>query len=164
MKSRKKYKVQDLDLQKEVVVSQEELDSIDIRRLNTHDFHALFKDRSYSVQVLRTDLLNHQITLKINGVIRNFLLTNELRLHIDQLGLGKSRITRMDRLIAPMPGMVLKVFVKEGDMVSSGDSLCILEAMKMENILKATSPGKVKQVMVEISDVVDKGQVLIQFE
>ena len=65
---------------------------------------------------------------------------------------------------APMPGLVLRAEVKVGDEVKKGDSLVIVEAMKMENIIKATSPGKVKAVFVTIAQAVDKNEKLIEFE
>lgn len=65
---------------------------------------------------------------------------------------------------APMPGMVLKVLVNAGDEVKKGDNLLILEAMKMENILKSTTDGTVSKVLVKQGDKVEKNQILIQFK
>ena len=65
---------------------------------------------------------------------------------------------------APMPGLVVKVEVAEGDEVAVGDGLVIVEAMKMENELRAEAPGRVKAVRVEPGEAVDKDQVLVEFE
>ena len=62
---------------------------------------------------------------------------------------------------APMPGMVVKVEVAEGDVVISGQGLVIVEAMKMENELRAEAPGRVERVLVEEGQAVEKDQVLI---
>jgi biotin carboxyl carrier protein len=62
-----------------------------------------------------------------------------------------------------MPGMVLSILVKEGDEVKKGDTLLILEAMKMENSLKASADGQVKKVVAVKGTAVEKNQVLIQF-
>ena len=70
----------------------------------------------------------------------------------------------MKELNSPMPGRVLQFFVSVGDEVNLGDNLLSLEAMKMENILKAEGIGKVKSVQVTAGDVVDKGAALIEFE
>jgi biotin carboxyl carrier protein len=67
-------------------------------------------------------------------------------------------------VVAPMPGLVLQAEVKVGDEVKKGDPLVIIEAMKMENIIKATSPGKVKGVFVTMAQAVDKNEKLIEFE
>ena len=63
-----------------------------------------------------------------------------------------------------MPGRVLKIMVKPGDEINIGDSLMSLEAMKMENILKSDGEGIVKDVFIKEQQVVNKGEVLIEFE
>jgi pyruvate carboxylase subunit B len=67
-------------------------------------------------------------------------------------------------LRAPMPGLVVKVEVGEGEAVETGQGLVIVEAMKMENELKADTPGIVSRVLVEPGQAVDKDQVLVEFE
>ena len=64
---------------------------------------------------------------------------------------------------APMPGMVLKTFIADGDQIKKGDNLFILEAMKMENIIKSPDDVVVKTVKIKPGDKVEKGQVLVQF-
>ncbi|MFQ6015299.1 MAG: biotin/lipoyl-containing protein [Anaerolineae bacterium] len=61
---------------------------------------------------------------------------------------------------APMPGLVISVTAQEGQRVKAGDGLIILEAMKMENELRAPWEGVVKKVQVVAGDTVDQGQVL----
>jgi pyruvate carboxylase subunit B len=65
-------------------------------------------------------------------------------------------------VVAPMPGMVLRIEVAEGDLVSEGQGMIIVEAMKMENELRATGAGVVSRVLVEEGDAVEKDQVLIE--
>jgi biotin carboxyl carrier protein len=62
-----------------------------------------------------------------------------------------------------MPGLVLSVLVKEGDEVKKGDNLFVLEAMKMENIIKSPADVTIKSIKIKASDKVEKNQVLIQF-
>ena len=62
---------------------------------------------------------------------------------------------------APMPGVILKVLVKQGDAVKEGDTLAILEAMKMENEIAAPKAGTVAQVVCKVGDKVDTGAALI---
>jgi biotin carboxyl carrier protein len=63
-----------------------------------------------------------------------------------------------------MPGLVLDVRVKEGDEVKKGDPLLVLEAMKMENILKSPAHAKIKKINVNKGQAVEKNQVLVSFE
>ncbi|MBQ6431727.1 MAG: biotin/lipoyl-binding protein [Oscillospiraceae bacterium] len=62
---------------------------------------------------------------------------------------------------APMPGVILKLLVKQGDSVKAGDTLAILEAMKMENEIAAPKAGTVAQVVCKVGDKVDTGAALV---
>ncbi len=64
-------------------------------------------------------------------------------------------------VIAIMPGKVTRVLVEEGQSVEKGEAVCVLEAMKMENELRADQGGLVKAVHVSPGDDVEKGQVLV---
>ncbi len=63
---------------------------------------------------------------------------------------------------APMPGLVLRVEVEEGEMVAAGEGLVVLEAMKMENEIKAPVAGRVSAVLVEGGQAVDKGMPMVE--
>jgi pyruvate carboxylase subunit B len=65
-------------------------------------------------------------------------------------------------VVAPMPGMVVKVEVEEGDVVRAGQGIVIVEAMKMENELRASGPGRVTKVHVQKGVAVAKDQVLVE--
>ena len=67
-------------------------------------------------------------------------------------------------LIAPMPGKVIDVKVKKGSKVKTGDTLVIIEAMKMEHSIKATETGKIAKVMIQLNDQVDNGATLLVLE
>ena len=64
---------------------------------------------------------------------------------------------------APMPGMVVRVQVQAGDHVKAGQGVVIIEAMKMENELKADAAGVVSKILVDAGTAVEKGAVLIEF-
>ena len=66
-----------------------------------------------------------------------------------------------EEVVAPMPGKVLQLKVKEGDSVKEGDALLVLEAMKMENEIVANTSGNIKKVNVAANDMVDTGAVLL---
>ena len=85
---------------------------------------------------------------------------------------AKSRLIQTDSLpqestslsgsiTSPLPGVILSLFVKEGDKVKRGQKLAVLEAMKMENDILATSDGTVKQVLVKEGDSVRQGSNLM---
>ncbi len=65
---------------------------------------------------------------------------------------------------SPMPGKILRILVKEGEQVKTGQGLVVLEAMKMENEIPAPKDGVVKKILVKEGDTVDTGQPLIELE
>lgn len=67
-------------------------------------------------------------------------------------------------LRAPMPGMVVRVSVQEGDAVQPGQGLVVMEAMKMENELRSAGAGTVKRVLVAPGTAVEKGALLLELE
>jgi biotin carboxyl carrier protein len=69
----------------------------------------------------------------------------------------------VNHIKAPMPGLIIDLRVKEGDVVKQNDPLIILEAMKMENVIKSPGDGTVKAVKVQKGNSVEKNQVLIEF-
>lgn len=67
-------------------------------------------------------------------------------------------------LVAPMPGMIVRVAVAIGDIVQAGQGLVVMEAMKMENELRATAAGTVKAVLAVAGTAVEKGAILLELE
>ena len=67
-------------------------------------------------------------------------------------------------LVAPMPGMIVRVNVQVGDVVQPGQGLVVMEAMKMENELRAQAPATVKAVLAQPGSAVEKGALLIELE
>ena len=67
-------------------------------------------------------------------------------------------------LEAPMPGKVIAVKVAPGDTVGKGDELVVVEAMKMENAVRAPRAGRVKSVSARVGDMVSPGVVLVELE
>ena len=67
-------------------------------------------------------------------------------------------------IVAPMPGLIVRVQVAAGDDVQAGQSVVVMEAMKMENELRAVAPARVKRVLVSSGQVVEKGAVLVDLE
>jgi biotin carboxyl carrier protein len=79
-------------------------------------------------------------------------------------GSRKLKVEGPQLLKSPMPGKVVKILAKPGDTVEEGQSLLIIEAMKMENELKAAAPGKVARVFVEEGQAVEANAKLMSIE
>jgi biotin carboxyl carrier protein len=65
---------------------------------------------------------------------------------------------------APLPGVIIEIIVSEGDQVTYGQELCVLEAMKMKNIIRSNREGRIKKIHVNISDQVQHSALLMEFE
>ena len=102
--------------------------------------------------------------LKINHRVFEITKKGELDDLITAMGLDIPKVKKLKELQAPMPGRIVNVAVKVGDSLEVGDEILSLEAMKMENVLKAEGIGIVKEINISNNDVVEKGTVLIEFE
>jgi propionyl-CoA carboxylase alpha chain len=67
-------------------------------------------------------------------------------------------------LLSPMPGLLVRMAVSEGEVVKAGQELAVVEAMKMENSLRAESDVVISKVLVEQGDSLTVDQVIIEFE
>jgi len=90
-------------------------------------------------------------------------VVDERTRHIQRLTGAGAGPAAAAQLKAPMPGLVVRVLVAAGQAVTPGQGLIVLEAMKMENELRAAAAGVVREVRVQPGVAVDKGQVLVEF-
>jgi biotin carboxyl carrier protein len=100
--------------------------------------------------------------LRINGKDFDVQLRDRYDDLLHELGLDTITAAKISDLKAPMPGLVVDILVQENSVVKKGDTLVILEAMKMENSLKATADTIVKKVLVKKGQAVEKNEVLVQ--
>ncbi len=134
----------------------------DIVRVGPSQFSVVIGGRSHRVLVLKEDKENRTVRLRIGARTCTVRLEEEQDRLMQTLGLDKA-MQKAGDLKAPMPGLVLNVLVKPGDAVKKNDPVLVLEAMKMENVIKAPGDGVVKAVPAEKGKPVEKGQLLVQF-
>ena len=97
----------------------------------------------------------------INGKTYTIQITNGLDELISEMGLNVIDAKDAGDIFSPMPGLVLDVMVNDGEHIEEGQSLVILEAMKMENIIKSSGEGIIEKITISKGDKVEKGQLLI---
>jgi len=131
---------------------------------NERFFKVFYQGKTFYGEIENCDTEQNTLRVKINH--RSFEVKRELPIHqlLKSMGLDKIAPKKLDVLTAPMPGKVLAIQVQIGDEVAPGNSLLTLEAMKMENVIKAEGIGKVKSIETSTGNTVDKGTVLIRFE
>lgn len=124
----------------------------------------LLNGRSYTAIIEKTDRKNKEVTIRVNGQQYKAAIKEPIDQLLTNMGLDLKSMQKAEPVKAPMPGMILKILVEPGQQVNKGDGLIVLEAMKMENLLKASAPGTVKAIRATERTAVEKGAVLIDME
>ncbi|SHG99210.1 biotin/lipoyl-containing protein [Pedobacter caeni] len=136
---------------------------IDSRDLSASQKHIIYQHKSYNVEVVEREEDGKTVTVKVNGRLYQVGIEDQYDELLKKLGLDNSSANKVLEIKAPMPGLVLNVIVEEGQEVNKGDSLLVLEAMKMENIIKSPTAGILKKILVRKGDKVEKNEILLQF-
>jgi biotin carboxyl carrier protein len=145
-------------------IDEQQLAELDLIPIGENHFHLLQQGKRYEIEVLGTNLSNKSILLKVNGQKINLEIKDKYDLLVQKMGLGKVTAFLDKEIKAPMPGLMVEVLIQVGDTVEKGTPLLILEAMKMENMLKSTGDGVVQSVLVTKGETVEKNQVLITLD
>ncbi|GAB3304845.1 acyl-CoA carboxylase biotin carboxyl carrier protein subunit [Hymenobacter tenuis] len=135
----------------------------DLTSLGNGRYHLLYQGRSYSAELISADYAAKTLVLKLNGKQLELQAKDRFDILLDKLGMSTAASSKVNELKAPMPGLIVDIRVVPGQTVQKGDPLLVLEAMKMENILKAPGEGTVAAIKVNLRDNVTKGQVLVHF-
>lgn len=141
----------------------DEIESIPLKKTNPNQFYLLHKNRNFSFEFIDANLEKNCIELKSSNKIFQVQINGPIQQLIQTLGYHEGKAKHTDALLAPMPGVVLDILVTPDATVAKGDPLIVLEAMKMENILRASHDGVVKNIFVIIGDKVEKNKILISF-
>ncbi|WP_010520162.1 acetyl-CoA carboxylase biotin carboxyl carrier protein subunit [Croceivirga radicis] len=144
--------------------SQEDLDQLDLIKKDQRNFHLIHENQNYAVSFSKSNFQKKQYQVVVNGIKNNVHIQNPLATLIKEMGLSVGNAAQVSSLIAPMPGLILELSVAVGQTVKEGETLLILEAMKMENALAAPRDGVIAAINVAQGDAVDKKQVLLTFE
>jgi pyruvate carboxylase subunit B len=114
--------------------------------------------------VVRRGAQRGDYTLWVDGYRFNLEALDERTSAIRELSRLSTAAAGPAPLVAPMPGLIVRVSVNAGDTVSQGQGIVVMEAMKMENELRAVAAGTVKSVNVTPGTAVEKGTVLVEME
>lgn len=145
-------------------VSDQDLAGLNLVSTGPNSYHLLRDGKSYDIEVLDFLPDKKSLTIRLNGKELQLDISDETDLLVRQLGFSTVETAISKDVVAPMPGLVLEIMVSAGDTVEAGTPLIILEAMKMENVLKAEGEGTVKSVSVKKGDAVEKRQLLIEVD
>ncbi|MBC8112037.1 MAG: acetyl-CoA carboxylase biotin carboxyl carrier protein subunit [Verrucomicrobia bacterium] len=133
----------------------------DMQQIKAGVYHLIHQDISYNVQVISMDRQAKILVLKINNNLYQTSLQDTFDVLLKKMGMDKKVQATVSQINAPMPGLILAIKAVENQEVKKGDTLLILEAMKMENLIKAPADGIIKSIIVQEGNNVEKGQTLI---
>jgi len=136
---------------------------VDAARIDAHTL-SLVVDSVWSTEVsIAADPVSGQLTVHVGSIPVVVTLSGRRRwVRKDEgAGSGSGSGSRPQRLVAPMPGRVVRVLVTAGDLVTAGQPVVVVEAMKMENELRASREGTVADIHVREGMSVDAGALLL---
>jgi pyruvate carboxylase subunit B len=154
-----------------------------IRSIKDKEYEFIINDQVYATKLLFIDL--GEVDLRVNDLtvfasitsaegdfsrvtinqkeflmMRNDLLADESLARADASAGGSNE----NKIIAPIPGRIFKISIKEGDAIKKGDVVLVIDAMKMENNIVAKREGIIKKILVNKDDMVEAGAKLIELE
>lgn len=133
-----------------------------VTRLSEHTIHLLLDGRSYILTTERQP--DGSVRVTHGGQSHTVRIKSERDQLLERMGMADAASAAAADLRAPMPGLVLQVLVEPGQAVEAGQGLVVLEAMKMENELRAEAAATVASVPAAPGSAVAKGDVLVTFE
>jgi biotin carboxyl carrier protein len=139
---------------------------VDIGDLNSRPIIAFIEGEAIEVWL--------EVDSEIGPQGNSNILTNEKQIHqgkipaipqaVSQIGIEQQRSKNESRqeITAPIPGVIIAILVNEGDFVEYGQELCVLEAMKMKNTIRASKSGKITKVNIDVGKAVHHRALLFE--
>ena len=137
---------------------------VDIKELEKASYQIIRDHKNYQLEVVNADYAKKVFEIRVNGQLYTLSLRDRFDALLKELGMDNLAEEVNEDIKAPMPGLVLAINAAAGNSVSKGDTVLVLEAMKMENSIKASFDGVVSNILVKVGQTVDKNQIMIEFE
>jgi biotin carboxyl carrier protein len=138
--------------------------SLDMVRTGKHTGHVLAENRSHRITLEHADFDARKYTLWVDDQKFEVDLAGTLDLEIEKMGFDLAAGTEITRVEAPMPGLLLEIYVEAGQEVDKDQPLLVLEAMKMENVILSPRKGIIAGILQSKGVSVEKGMELIAFD
>lgn len=164
--SDKAFEIDNLRIENKAIsveINGEKLDLDYAQDSSIGSYHFLQNNKGYRVSIVNVNAEDKTVVVNVNGHDYELAIQDKLDLLLEGMGLDNLAAGKDTELKAPMPGLVLDILVTPGQEIKKGDALVILEAMKMENVLKASDDATIASIEVTKGIAVEKNQVLVQF-
>lgn len=139
-----------------------DIEKLDLLKRSETKFHIINNNKSFTVDLEKSDFYHREYLITINANSYQVKISNETDQLIKEMGFTIGASIIANSIKAPMPGIILSLNVKENQEVKEGETLLILEAMKMENAISAPKDGIIKSIIAKSGETVDKGELLIE--
>lgn len=139
-----------------------EIANIDLIQKSPTEFNCINEFRSVNALLVEADTFNKKFKIAIEGEIFSIEIKEELDQMLEIMGFGLTAHKQLTDIKAPMPGLVLEISVKEGQLMNGGENILILQAMKMENSIVIPAGATIKKILVSKGQAVERGQVLVE--
>ncbi|WP_421891037.1 acetyl-CoA carboxylase biotin carboxyl carrier protein subunit [Marinoscillum sp.] len=133
----------------------------DLHRKSSNEFLLYQNQHVYQISVVESH--DSTLTLNINGEEFSASTKDHIAQILEDLGMDVIANEVINEINAPMPGTIIDIVVSEGQEIQEGDTILILEAMKMENIIKSPVNATIQKIHIEKGQNVEKNQVLVSF-
>lgn len=141
--------------------------NVDAHSMPSEIVNVLIDNKSYDLDLERSnpsDSLDGRYGVRVRGRVIYLEMLDERRKKMKDAQMTRFSESGLVRVVSPMPGKILRVLVAEGQNVKEGDGLVVVEAMKMENELRAPRDGVVKSVVAKAGDSVDSSSLLLTID
>jgi len=137
---------------------------LDIIETKLNTFNIISENKSYNVELVDFNRAEKKLDIKVNGKVFTTEILEDLDLLLKELGMDSALTAKVNEIKAPMPGLVFDIIAEVGQEVKVGDTILILEAMKMENNIKSPTDGVIKEIKCTKGNSVEKNDILVLFE
>jgi len=148
----------------EITLSAKEDSDFRILSRDGDNLRFLFNSTVHEAQILEYSANGKVLKVVIDNQRLELELQDDLDQLVESMGMNDVSDDLGGDIMSPMPGLILKILVEEGDQVEKGDDILVLEAMKMENLLQAPTTGTVAAIKCHVSDSVNKGDLLVKID
>jgi biotin carboxyl carrier protein len=139
-------------------------ESWDWKQLAPGVFDVRMGNRNVRVERMDGPDAKGNVTIRVNGVVQALQILGPQQLLLESMGMSANVETQEKQVESPMPGKILQVMVTPGTAVDEGDPLLVLEAMKMENVIRAPRSGVIAGVEAQVGEAVEKAATLVTYE
>jgi acetyl/propionyl-CoA carboxylase alpha subunit len=139
-------------------------ESWDWKQLAPGVFDVRMGNRNVRIECMDGPDEKGNVTIRVNGVVQALQVLGPQQLLLESMGMSANVETQEKHVESPMPGKILQVMVATGTEVDEGDPLLVLEAMKMENVIRAPRSGVIAVVQAQVGEAVEKAATLVTYE